>query len=95
MSHFLGVFAVTAMDSVTKALEFLGLHQEEQTDAESPFVSPNSNLNRVFDSSFSLNQYLKLQSVIFSNLYSNFLFFAGFGSKLDHHRLFYAWNDRL
>lgn len=40
---FLSISAVTAVDSGSKALEFLGLHnQDDQIDADIPSLSPDN-----------------------------------------------------
>lgn len=54
------ISAVTAVDSGTKALEFLGFHDDEQNETETHSVSPNDH-RQVYDPLiFSLNlQFLR------------------------------------
>jgi len=93
---------VTTVDSGSKALKFLGLQEDEQSNPDTPYVSPNNHqvkflslpsppppLN-VRDSSSFL--------IIFHLFWFYSLFFgafAGNGSESYYYRLLYAWHDRL
>ena len=98
------VFAVTAVDSGSKALEFLGLNDEvEQSDiAEAPSVSPN-NHHQVLHSwvvsfwgCFLAYYYLWVYSFNLSISDSIALPLpTGSRCEFDHYRLLHARNDRL
>lgn len=97
--------AVTTVDSGSKALEFLGFHEDDQINPDSPSIFPNT--HQVlwfswFSSCLSPNffPFLSTFCIIFLSAFlKNLLFFcccfAGSGSESYYYRLLYARHDRL
>lgn len=87
--------SVTTVDSGSKALEFLGLHEEDDEihNMNQPSVSPNINqvcIWRILDWIFYVIDCFG------KDLPTNLqLYFAGSGNQSDNYWLLYAWNDRL
>lgn len=89
------VCAVTTVDSGSKALEFLGFHED---DEEQPTLS-DSPTHQVFFF-FFLENYLFIWVsfyLLFLFLFYNIFFFflSGSGSEPYYYRLLYARHDRL
>ena len=93
--------AVTAVDSGSKALEFLGFNEDQQRNTDQPSVFPNN--HHVIFPPFLFNiQFLRVfyflgisSDLYFSGFLKIFFDFPGSGSKFDYYRLLHAWNDRL
>ena len=90
--------AVTAVDSGSKALKFLGLHEEDDHSNPDrvPSVSPNDHPVKFLSLFLSTSVLIIFHLFWISDFFSScFDAFAGSGSESYHYRLLYAWHDRL
>lgn len=93
--------AVTTVDSGSKALEFLGWHEEEEEEIDmcsnESSLSPKSHevyssLLHLSENSCYLVVHLSENSCVFFSFWG---YFSGSGSESCYYRLLYAWDDRL
>lgn len=85
--------AVTTVDSGSKALQFLGLHENEQTNPDQPSVSPK---NHQVLFSWDFLGFIEFYVLGFPGKFIILCpWFTGSRSESYYYRLLYAWNDRL